>query len=280
MINMFGSESRLYIKTGLSNNRTIVVDSYFTAPFKIVKPFYNYDRNMAEIMVMSASAGVMEGDCYRTEIEVGRACALSLKGQSYTKIHKMTEGYAKQENIFKVMEDGFFDYDPRPAIPFGASDFVSGSSCYLCKGAKYLYSEIISCGREKSGEYFNFRRYKNYNRVFYCNQLIFLDNQELTPEAQELSGPGFFEGYTHQASLAYFYDALDREAAVEKLFKVLQTYGGIEAGISTTYKYGIIIRILAYSSDILENIFDSIRNIIYDLSSGQTDKLKLNDIRI
>lgn len=267
MINMFGSESRLYIKTVLSNNRTVVEDSYFTAPFKIVKPFYNNDRNMAEIMVMSASAGVMEGDCYSTEIEVGRACALSLQGQSYTKIHKMAEGYAKQENIFRVMEDGFFDYDPKPVIPFGASDFVSGSTCYLYKGAKYLYSEILSCGREKSGEQFHFRRYKNYNRVFYCNQLIFLDNQELTPETQALSSLGFFEGYTHQATLAYFYDALDREAAVEKLFSVIETYDGIEAGISATYKYGIIIRILACGSDYLEGIIKNIRNEIYNMQS-------------
>lgn len=264
MINMFGNESVLYIKTGFSNNRTIIEDSYFTAPYKIAKPFYNYEHNMAEVMVMSASAGVMEGDSYLTEVEVGNASSLSLQGQSYTKIHKMNNGYAKQKNLFLVQEDAFFDYDPKPSIPFGGSDFFSESTCYLFKGAQYLYSEIIACGRDKSGERFNFKRYKNYNRVFYCNDLIFADNQELRPDIQVLTELGFFEGYTHQATAAYFHDEMKREALLERLFDAIKEYRDVEAGISTTYKYGIIIRILANSSDYLEGITKNIRNVIYN----------------
>ena len=264
MINMFGNESILYIKTGISDNKTIIEDSLFTAPYKIAKPFYNYERNMAEVMVMSASAGVMEGDSYLTEIDVGKASSLSLQGQSYTKIHKMNNGFAKQKNVFYVSENACFDYDPKPSIPFGDSDFYSESTCYLFKGAQYLYSEIIACGRTKSGERFSFKRYKSYNKVYYCNNLIFADNQELRPDIQALEELGFFEGYTHQATVAYFYDEMKRETLMEKLFNALQEYQGIETGISTTYKYGIIIRMLANSSDYLEEITRKIRNIIYN----------------
>lgn len=261
---MFGNESVLYIKTEFSNNITIIEDSYFTAPYKIAKPFYNFERNLAEVMVMSASAGVMEGDSYLAEVEVGRASSLSLQGQSYTKIHKMNNGYAKQKNLFYVQEDACFDYDPKPSIPFGDSDFYSESTCYLLKGAQYLYSEIVACGRDKSGERFNFKRYKSHNKVFYCNDLIFSDNQELRPDAQDLNELGFFEGYTHQATVAYFHDEMKREALLERLYGAIKEYRDVEAGISTTYKYGIIIRILANSSDYLEGITGNIRNVIYN----------------
>jgi urease accessory protein len=265
---MFGTDSVLNIKSKLSNNRTIVEDSFFTAPFKIVKPFYNNESNVAEVMVMSASAGVMEGDCYQINIEAGKASALSLQGQSYTKIHKMHKGYAKQLNVFKVQKDAFFDYDPKPTIPFAHSDYISETSCYLEQGSRYVYSEILACGREKSGELFRFRRYKNCNRVFYCGKLIFLDNQVLQPEIQNLSSVGFFEGYTHQATIAYFLDEMDRAPVVEKLYEILQSFNNVEAGITTTYKYGIVIRLLSNGSDYLEGIVKKLRKEIYNCSFG------------
>ena len=45
---------RLYIETAQENGRTYVQDSFFTAPFKITKPFEI--RKAVEIMIMQASA--------------------------------------------------------------------------------------------------------------------------------------------------------------------------------------------------------------------------------
>ncbi len=266
MENMFGTESILYIKTALSNGKTIITDSYFTAPVKIAKPFYNEQNNIAEVMVMSASAGVMAGDSYRTEIDMGENTAMSLQGQSYTKIHRMNEGCGRQQNILTVREAAFLDFDPRPSIPFAHSDYISETSCFLHKGSQYLYSEIIACGRGKSGERFCFRRYRSNNRIYYCNKLIFLDNQELRPHKQQIDGIGFFEGFSHQGTLAYFYDGMDREESIDKLYKRLEIYSGIEAGISLTYKYGIVVRILANGSDYLERI---IRDMRYEIINNQ-----------
>ncbi len=274
MENMFGSDSILYIKTGVSKGRTIITDSYFTAPLKVAKPFYKVKSNIAEVMVMSASAGVMAGDCYRTEIDMGESTAMTLQGQSYTKIHKMNEGCGRQQNMFTVREAAFLDYDPRPSIPFANSDYISDTSCFLSEGSQYLYSEIIACGREKSGERFGFRRYRSNNKVYYCNKLIFIDNQDLRPQDQELSGIGFFEGFSHQGTLAYFYDGMVREACMDRIYERLQGYSGIEAGISLTYKYGIIVRILANGSDYLENIIRDIRN---EIMSMQLEKFILTE---
>ncbi len=274
MANMFGTESTLYIKTVLSNNRTKIEDSYFTAPLKIVKPFYNNEQNMAEIMIMSASAGIMEGDRYLIQIEVGEASAISLQCQSYSKIHKMPQGCAKQRNLFIVRDGGLLDYKPKPTIPFRDSDFISDTSSYLYKGSRYIYSEILACGRDKSGEQFEFRRYKSHNRVYYCDKLIFLDNQDLKPEIQNLKDIGFFEGYTHQATFAYFDDGMHQETMIESLYEKLQKYIGIEAGISAV-KFGVVIRLLANGSDYLECIIGDIRSEIYDMQTLKRKDLLL-----
>ncbi len=258
-INMFGADSTLYIKTKLSNHMTIVEDSYFTAPFKIAKPFYDYGRKLANIVIMTASAGIMEGDRYSINVEAGEGSAVSLQGQSFSKIHSMKNGFALQHNNFSVEENAFFDYNPKPTIPFAGSNFVSETVCRLKKGARYLYSEILACGREKSGESFLFKQYRNCSRVYYDGRLIFLDNQLMRPETQELSGIGFFEGFTHQATLAYFHDGMDVKAIAGRIYDILEGFSDIEAGVSAAYKYGISVRILAHGSDCLENILKVIR---------------------
>lgn len=261
--NKFGMESILSVKTGLANHRTIIEDAYFTAPFKIVRPFYDHENNVAEIMVMCASAGVMEGDSYTVTMDIGNGSAAALLGQSYTKIHGMNSGHAVQKNYFTVGENAFFDYNPKPSIPFAGSDFTSATVCHLKKGSRYVYSEILACGREKSGEKFSFRRYASQNRVYYCGRLIFLDNQLLKPDLQEVDGMGYFENYTHQATLVYFCDSMDCPATVERLWRILEQFGDIEAGISNTYQYGIAVKILACRSDYLERITACLRKEIY-----------------
>lgn len=263
MNNNFEKESILYIKTKFEKNKSIIADSYFTAPFKIAKPFYEPDKKTANIILMSASAGVMEGDCYKINMDVGMDSAVSLQGQSFSKIHKMETGYARQDNNFVIRENAFFDYDPKPTIPFAGSSFISNSVCYLEKGAQYIFSEILSCGREKSGERFQFRQFRNSNRVYYCNKLIFLDNQFLVPATQKVEGTGFLEGYTHQATLAYFSENNNCNL-VEKINDLLDSAESeVEAGVSTLHKNGVIVRILGYSSDFLEKIIAGIRKEIY-----------------
>lgn len=265
-LNKFGRESVLSVKTKLSGNITIVEDSYFTAPLKIAKPFYDYQNNMANIMLMTASAGIMEGDFYNINMEIGTGTAAALQGQSYTKIHDMNLGCAGQQNFFHVGENAFFDYDPKPAIPFSGSHFTSNTVCRMEKNSQYIFSEILSCGREKSGEQFGFRYYKACSRVYYCNKLIFNDNQVLIPNIQKLMGIGFFEKYTHQATLAYFSENMN-SSLEDRLYSILEQFSGIEAGISSAYKYGIVIRILGLGSDYLEKIIGSLRKEIYSCSS-------------
>ncbi len=71
MPNHFGRDSELRIRTRMAEGAAALEYSFFTAPYKIAKPFYDGNKKMTNIMVMSASAGIMEGDCYRISVELG-----------------------------------------------------------------------------------------------------------------------------------------------------------------------------------------------------------------
>ena len=261
MKNQFGKESRLYLKAKVLNGKTYLEDSYFTAPFKIAKPFFEGASGVMSIVIMSSSAGVMEGDCYIIDAELGKDARVRLESQSYQKIHRMKDGNAVQYNSFDLAKGAFLDYAPRPSIPFADSSFCSNTVCRLAEGAAFIYSEILTAGRVKSGEAFRFREYRSGMRIYYDRELIFLENQFLCPQEQRLEEIGFFEGFTHQASLGFFYDQI-KDDLLDMIHGMLEAMEDIQFGVSKTKKYGLIVRILGNSSDSLENILSLIRNEI------------------
>lgn len=261
MRNKYGKESRLYIKAEALNEKTYIQDSYFTSPFKIAKPFADNDNGVMSLMIMSSSAGVMEGDTYRIDVELEANAKVKLESQSYQKIHRMKDGNAVQNNSFNLAKGAFLDYDPKPTIPFSDSSFYSNTVCKLAEGAAFIYSDILAAGRVKSGEAFQFREYCSGMRIYYDKELIFLENQFLNPKVQNLEEIGFFEGFTHQASMGFFYDGI-KDELLNKIYGILETVEDVQFGISKAKKHGMVVRLLGYNSDSLESVLSLIRNEI------------------
>lgn len=260
--NKFGRESELFIRTSVRDGITRLTDTFFTAPYKISRPFYDSGSIVLNVILMSASAGIMEGDCYRINVHLGRESRMALHGQSYNKIHRMKQGCAEHFNRFVLEEGAFFDFAPQPTIPFADSRFHSYSECFLQNNSAFLFSEILAGGRVKKSECFAFKEYRNAYRIYYQGEMKFIDNQWYIPEFQRLNGIGFFEGYTHQGTLAYFCDRWDH-MLLERLHTILEGIPGIEFGLSRIQNFGVIVRILGNSSDELEKICTSLREEIY-----------------
>lgn len=85
----------------------------------------------------------------------------------------------------------------------------------------------------------------------------------LSPECQRLDNIGFFEGCTHQATMAYFSKDFDN-GLLESLYRFLEPVEGIEFGFTSVKKHGMLVRILGYSSDSLERCLAGLRNEIYN----------------
>lgn len=249
-------ESVLNLKLRLKNDKTIIEDSYFTAPLKILKPFY--DNKGIKLCLLNVSAGVLEGDYYNININLNKKTELYLYSQSYTKIFKMKNGAAGQKLEVNMEEGSSFIYMPMPVIPFIASNYTAANIIHLKENCNLIFREIISSGRYKNGEIFAFSKFASRTKIYFKNKLIFMDNTSLKPKEQELKDIGLYEGYDHQANLIIFRESLCREEAKNKIINLLKDYGDIEFGISLSFQAGIVIRILGRSSDKLMKITDKI----------------------
>lgn len=237
--------SELYIKTEYDGKRTIMTDSYFTSPCKVAKPFIYDDHT--EIMVMMASAGMLEGDIYDHRYEICDESRLKITGQSYTKIFKCEKTGVEQNVKITLGENAMLYYCPCPVIPFGGSIFSSKTEFHIKKTSVLMFCDIFACGRAAMGESFLFTSYLAKNRVYIDGVPVFSDFTRLIPKEADLSGIGFFEGYSH-TGLIYIYGSDIGE---------LPETAGLEAAM-THASAGICVKVLGNSADEIVRFFKNI----------------------
>lgn len=247
--------SILKITAEYRNGRTVISDSEFTAPLKIALPFYR--KNHTEIMMMTASAGILEGDCYDIEITVKENAFLKFTGQSYTKVFKADKLGAVQNVRITVEQGGTLIYSPYPLIPFGGSIFNVRTEAHIRSCSRFAMTDILASGRVAMNEEFAFKSFRSRAAVYIDDKLSYLDNRRLVPEEAELCGAGFFEGYTHSGS-AYFYGA-DKHSLEE----ALSGYSSGEAALSNAAA-GISVRAAGNGADPIYRLFE---NMTYTLSA-------------
>lgn len=184
------------------NGRTVISQSEFTSPLKIANPFYR--DGYTEVMMMAASAGILEGDEYDIEITVRENASLKFTAQSYSKIFKADKTGAKQRVRITVENGGSLIYMPCPVIPFADSVFDSRTEVRLYGDSRFVMTDILACGRTAMKERFAFKSYRSRTAVYADDKMCFLDNQKLVPSETELSGIGFFENRSH-TGMMYLY---------------------------------------------------------------------------
>ena len=258
--NKFGKTSEVRLETELRDGKVVLSDVFFTAPFKVMLPFYLREDYM-QVMVLSASAGIMEGDVQKFDIHVNSGTSMEYLSQAYEKIHKMKEGMARRETKIVVEPDAFLKYAPLPTIPFKDSAFENHLEIELKeKTSCLLFQEILSCGRAACGEAFAYRFYHNHVAVREEGNLIYLDNTRYDPEFFEMSGIGMYEGYTHLLNLVFF-NIEKSESWISAVRELMDETPDIEGGVTRLTSGDVAVRILGKGSEPLLKISEKIQEM-------------------
>lgn len=260
MSNKYIKESCIFVETQIKDNLTVIKNSSFTAPLKIIRPFYDNENNIMKLCIMNISPGMLEGDIYKYDFVVGEGTRMNLYSQSYGKIFTMSDGCAEQHLKVVMKKNSYLEYYMQPTIPYKKSSFKGYSEFYLEESSRIIYREILSCGRYKMGEKFAFDEYSSLVKIYYKNKLLLLDNTVLQPLGQPIEHMGFYEGFTHVANLFIVgYGVIEDDRI--KLNEELSHYENISYGISLSCENCLIIRILGNNSDYLCKITENIRKL-------------------
>lgn len=195
-------DSIIKINVERDGRQSRLKESYHNAPYKLTHYGSPRAQDHLEMIIMSASPGIMDKDSLVIDVHVKENAHLKLFTQSFNKLHPMKEG-ASQETKVLLDKDSVFNYVAHPVTPFKDSIFKTVNTIHVNDGATLIWGDIISAGRVHRDEVFAFRKLHSITRIYQDGKLLMTDNQCLLPQEQPVSDLLFFEGYTHQATLIY-----------------------------------------------------------------------------
>jgi urease accessory protein len=251
----------LHIQTARRDNRTYLQKAYCTPPFKVADITENKKDNRLQLMLMSASPGILDEDEYRMTIELAENTSLQLSTQSYQRLFTMKQG-ARQHLQVQMATGSSFCFLPHPVVPHKASDFTAVNNIYLSDGCTLIWGEVLTCGRKLNDEIFSFSKYHNVTKICRNDRLVIKENLLIQPAATDVLAMGNLEGYTHQASLIY----LNEKAAIQEIGKRIENdlcqQPNIIFGITAAPVNGLIIRLLGQKAEQLHDCLKEIASYL------------------
>ena len=255
--NKFGKKSQVRLETELRDGKVILSDVYFTAPFKVMLPFYVRPDYM-QVMVLSASAGIMEGDDQEFDLHIKEHTSMEYLSQAYEKIHKMKEGMARRHTKIVVEPGAYLKYAPLPTIPFKDSAFENSLDIRLKdRTSRLLFQEILSCGRAARGEAFAYRFYHNLVRIYRNGKLIYRDNTRYDPVLFSMDSMGMYESYTHLACI-FLTPPENSKEFISQVQEFLDSTPDTTGGITSLPQGDLAIRVLGRRGQVLEELSQKI----------------------
>lgn len=240
---------------------TLLKDSLFDIPYKVVHYGSRLLSDHLEVMLMCYSPGVMDGDSLEVSVDCTDGSEMKLFTQSYNKLHPMKSG-ASQRMAIKVGDDSIFQFFPHPTIPFKDSIFDAFNEIHVAPSGNLIWGDIISGGRIHSGERFEFTKIHSRTKVYFGKKLILHDNQKLEPQRQCLEEMLFFENHTHQATLIVV--TAHAVALKKELDELLQEqFSDLRYGVTLCNDSAIMLRALGTSGDAMHKWIGNIGDMCW-----------------
>jgi urease accessory protein len=247
-------------------NKTIITEQRSCVPLYVQRALY-YDESipsMAHVFVLSPSGGVLQGDRYRTDIELKNGAMSHITTQGATRIYKMNSNYATQMINLNVGKDCYLEFLPEQLIPYKNSRYYQKATFKVDDSATLVYSETIVPGRVAMGELFDFDVCCLKTLCYDDKQeMKFHDNCILEPKKQTMNSLGIFGNRT-VLSMMY---VVTKKECVEELYEIInqifkdndEIIGGASILPNNS---GLSVRILSNSSEVNKITVYNIAQII------------------
>lgn len=269
-------ESVIQLNVAKEGTHSVLKESCHNAPYKLTHYGAPKLQEHLEMIIMSASPGIMDDDTLDIEINMKAETKLKLFTQSFNKLHPMKRG-ARQTTVARIAQDAVFYYIPHPVTPFRDSIFKNDSSVYLEGDAVLIWADVIGAGRIHMNEAFVFNSLHSTTKIYRNNKLILMDNQFLSPAKQPITGLLFFEGYTHQAT--FIFSALFAKELKEELDEILTLdYSDITYGFTKAADDIVILRALGNDGELLYDFMGMLGQLCWDFTQHIQEESMLRRI--
>ena len=257
---------KLTLESDSQRNKTIITEQLSRVPLYVQKALYYDDTipSMAHVFVLSPSGGVLQGDRYRTDIELKNGAISHITTQGATRIYKMNSNYATQMINLNVGKNCYLEFLPEQLIPYKNSRYYQKATFKIDDSATLVYSETIVPGRVAMGELFDYDICCLKTLCYDDKQEIkFHDNCILEPKKQTMNSLGIFGNKTVH-SMMY---VVTKQECIEELYETInqlfkdndEIIGGASILPNNS---GLSVRVLSNSSELNKTTVYNIAQIV------------------
>ena len=266
-------ESVIQLHVGKEGTYSVLKESGHNAPYKLTHYGAPRLQEHLEMIIMSASPGIMDDDTLDIGIHMKPDTELKLFTQSFNKLHPMKRG-ARQTTVAHIDDRAVFYYIPHPVTPFKDSIFKADNSIYLTGDAVLIWADIIAAGRIHMKEAFVFNSLHSTTKIYRNDTLILMDNQFLSPAKQPIKKLLFFEGYTHQATFLFSAPfAKELKAELDEILTL--EYSDITYGFTQAADDIVMLRALGHDGELLYDFMGMLGQLCWDFTQHMQEERQL-----
>ncbi|WP_211746208.1 urease accessory protein UreD [Paenibacillus sp. Marseille-Q4541] len=244
------------------NGKTVAKNVYFQGAFKVMRPIYHDDSGQVCYYILNPGGGYLDGDRYQMKISLREQSRLTLTTQSATKIYKTPNKPAYQETEITLKKGSYLEYITDPLIGYQDARYIQKTVIRMEKGATFLYSDIVTSGWSPDGAQFSYDLLQLISEIYIDDELVVFDHFKLNPSSQTIDSLGFMEGFTHLGSMIVVGDQVNSDLLDRLYHAVHEETKEFKIGLSLLPVSGLIIRILAHSTQTIEKIQTKCHHII------------------
>nr|WP_255807446.1 urease accessory protein UreD [Cohnella mopanensis] len=242
--------------------KSIASEIYSQGAWKVNPPIYLDSSGQPCLYMVSLGGGYAGGDRYKAEIRLSEQAELLLTTLSSNKIFRSRGKPVIQEIDIYLARGSVLEYLPDNTIAYQDAHYEQSTVIRMESGATLIYTDLITPGWAPDGSVFRYDTLKLRTEIYLDDHLVVFDHIRLCPGAQNIQGIGLLEGYTHYGSMI----VIGQQATPEFLDKLHESLdvgqSQVRLGLSMLMIPGFTLRILAFSTQAIESVFQSCHRMI------------------
>ncbi len=162
--------------------RSVAADLYSAQPLRILMPRPGVGEPLTAVLA-NLSGGIVGGDLYEADINVGSGSSLTLTAQAAEKIYKSSGAESENRLTMRVAEGAVLEWLPQGTILFDRALFRQRVRFDLAADSTLFAGAISVLGRSAMGETFSSGRYREHWDLKRDGRLVWADRFELADPA-------------------------------------------------------------------------------------------------
>ncbi|WP_339854815.1 urease accessory protein UreD [uncultured Nisaea sp.] len=164
------------------DGRSVAAELYSAQPLRVLMPRPGVGEPLTAVLA-NLSGGIVGGDLYETDINVGPGASLTLTAQAAEKVYKSSGAQAENHLTMRVAEGAVLEWLPQGTILFDRALFRQRVRFDLAADSTLFAGSISILGRSAMGERFASGRYREHWDLKRDGRLVWADRFELADPA-------------------------------------------------------------------------------------------------